>query len=462
MKDYSKKGLTLIELVVVIAILAILLAAIIPSFMGFIDRGRFSNDVQRAKSMTTILQNTTIDNRDQLDAYDIRSIINDANGTPVNFTPEARHTGFFYIDSRHAIIAAKYDDIQAHLNTDTWFQRGAYLLNENELDQGVPNSPEELFANGAHLLTTEGSPVAMAVDFIRNMADTGTSIRASYESVQSAFETYQDNPFIRFFQMGIDEDTAEIVRETLAYYHPDHTLFVNNVSWTTTASSAESIQSIVFSAGMSHIPTFNLNLTNKVQIETLNLPKTIKTISAGGFSDDFFSIELINIAPDTTLIAEHGAFPLDTEVSRTILYETIGLIDYSNEITITVNQDGGVEYDLDDLSIREDVTGYSIDNKDGFITLKIYTKDGLIGFASNAYMISYYLNTDTLTQDIVYFVSRNTHPQVDLPPDPYLTGYVFSGWYLNPEGTGDPLQDNDLIPTRLVDVYAKWVKESEG
>ena len=40
LKRNSRKGFTLVELLVVLVILAILAAAIIPSMMGFIDRAK--------------------------------------------------------------------------------------------------------------------------------------------------------------------------------------------------------------------------------------------------------------------------------------------------------------------------------------------------------------------------------------------------------------------------------------
>jgi type II secretory pathway pseudopilin PulG len=49
-------------LIVVIAIIGILAAVLIPTFMGFIEKARLSNDKSDAKNMTKILQLYSIEN----------------------------------------------------------------------------------------------------------------------------------------------------------------------------------------------------------------------------------------------------------------------------------------------------------------------------------------------------------------------------------------------------------------
>ena len=74
MKKLNKKGFTIVELVIVIAVIAILAAVMIPTFSGIIDKANKSAALQEAKSAHTALlyhleSPDKLEVKDKVDAY---------------------------------------------------------------------------------------------------------------------------------------------------------------------------------------------------------------------------------------------------------------------------------------------------------------------------------------------------------------------------------------------------------
>jgi type IV pilus assembly protein PilA len=55
-KEMNNKGFSLVELIIVIAIMAILVGALAPQFMKYVERSRKSTDVQNVATIITALQ----------------------------------------------------------------------------------------------------------------------------------------------------------------------------------------------------------------------------------------------------------------------------------------------------------------------------------------------------------------------------------------------------------------------
>ena len=55
MKKSNRKGFTIVELVIVIAVIAILAAVLIPTFSNLIKKANESSDVQAVRQMNTFL-----------------------------------------------------------------------------------------------------------------------------------------------------------------------------------------------------------------------------------------------------------------------------------------------------------------------------------------------------------------------------------------------------------------------
>ena len=103
MRKSNKKGFTVVELVIVIAIIAILAAVLIPTFASLIQKANESNDIQAAKNMNTFLAaaNVTGDVKSILDVYDI---FEESGFAVENYTPLYKDRYYFYDKEYNQIL----------------------------------------------------------------------------------------------------------------------------------------------------------------------------------------------------------------------------------------------------------------------------------------------------------------------------------------------------------------------
>lgn len=91
MSKLKKHGFTLIELIVVIAIIAVLAAILVPSLMGYIKKSKRTADISSAKTIYDSVMATLVDNETAYDSFaakntDTHNVTVKSNGSTQTYT----------------------------------------------------------------------------------------------------------------------------------------------------------------------------------------------------------------------------------------------------------------------------------------------------------------------------------------------------------------------------------------
>lgn len=104
MKASKKRGFTIIELVIVIAVIAILAAVLIPTFASIIQKANVANDVALARNMNTILIADEATNGRSTDMYDVLIALEQGGFKLENLNPRADGNVFAWDKANNQIV----------------------------------------------------------------------------------------------------------------------------------------------------------------------------------------------------------------------------------------------------------------------------------------------------------------------------------------------------------------------
>jgi len=118
-KNLRKKGFTIVELVIVIAVIAILAAILIPTFSGIIKKANIASDTAMAKNMNTALVMADSEGNTPEDMGDVLFILFEAGYVLENLNPTTNGYYFAWDQPKNQIIFLT-DTFEVHYSSEPY------------------------------------------------------------------------------------------------------------------------------------------------------------------------------------------------------------------------------------------------------------------------------------------------------------------------------------------------------
>ena len=340
MKKANKRGFTIVELVIVVAVIAILAAVLIPTFSGIIAKAQQSADQQLVRQINTLLAVDAADGTGCADISEVKELLSE-NGYNEALVPAYKGYIFGFIASENTFVLIKDDKVVYPEN----------CVQDNLDGVEIYEAVENLIVS---VTTEEG-----AEDYI----NTG-SLKNGY--IELASGTYENLKYGHNIGIITDESTGTDASEN------PHPLYykTNTIGNLTIGGNGATLEGFYIHSGdcVVYDPEGIYYVTQTHIIETLKF-KNVTFTGSFTTSDKYTSITNLvfeNVTFDMSNVSGHTAANIYANVAESITFKNCKFIngaELKNYIQINSNDECAKKVTVDGCEF--DTIGYNAINISG-------------------------------------------------------------------------------------------------
>ena len=364
MHSIKKKGFTLTELIVVIAIIGILAAVLIPSITGYIKKAKESKGVQEAKNISVVLAaEAAFQDREYFEPYEISRIIEDYDYSLESTLEDYR---FWYDASKNEVKFLSMEEVfgssgRQNLSTKKSFQQDCiealssshpeyrYVdTYDDELTkivftvrnlpllalEGIDSGSLDSQAKKVEILNKMDNLLDNAIDNLDNLSYKGfdDSDRQSIKNYASTFDTIQtvyvdNNIMYNRVYFSTKSELQELSNSHNNIFTFDGNIVTLNVSRMVFVPNITLISACQPFAEEENIE-FRVNITTAFEI-----PDTVEIVKANSFK---------NVVACAGIVAKNSVLFDPEALSEAAMEAKIDRTSYLNVITLL----NGVDFDI--------------------------------------------------------------------------------------------------------------------
>ena len=291
----EKRGFTLVELIIVIAIIGVLAAVLIPTFSGVIDKANNASDLSDVKNMNTVLalEATMQDKAYFATASEVSAILKNEG---FDLVPKSKSKTYWYDrDTNKVVLTSNAEVFTARLGASAGMV--AYADGERQTSF-TQDSLEALSSFNPNLLYVDANTknsLTVALNTVYTLVEKAKAAArdASYDAITDKMAEIFTESIVnaKLTISGVEQESSvTAVKSYLAQYTPYNNIYVAEDDFYITNGSKTQVFEVFsyqFTPGLPAIPTPSSVVANKtvtIANNTLIIPASVTAIGYDAFT----------------------------------------------------------------------------------------------------------------------------------------------------------------------------------